>query len=84
MTQQITRKGSGRTAGSFSFVQIPLSALVAKFADVGTSMVVSRKWAEAVGFEGLASKSAKDTFAVISAAPVAPEVPVQVSVIEPE
>jgi hypothetical protein len=54
-TKKITRKGSGRTKGSFSFVKIPLADLAAKFADNTTPVLVSRKWAESVGFQGLTS-----------------------------
>ena len=61
----ITRKGSGRTKGSFSFVKITLATLNAKFADGETPMVVSRKWAESCGFEGLVSNSATTTLASI-------------------
>lgn len=57
----VTRKGSGRTKGSFSFVKIPLAELVAKFADTASPIIVSRKWAEQVGFQGLVAKSASTT-----------------------
>ena len=60
-----TRKGSGRTKGSFSFVKVPLADLTAKFADVTTPVVVSRKWAESVGFAGLVSNPANSTYAAI-------------------
>ena len=56
-----TRKGSGRTKGSFSFVKIPVADLVAKFADHTTPVVVSRKWAEACGFTGLIANPANAT-----------------------
>lgn len=52
-TKSITRKGSGRTKGSFSFVQIKLADLAGKFADTATAITVGRKWAESVGFSGL-------------------------------
>jgi hypothetical protein len=51
-----TRKGSGRTKGSFSFVKIPLIELNAKIKDSATQVVVRRKWAEAQGFVGLAAQ----------------------------
>lgn len=57
---KVTRPGSGRTAGSFSFVKIPLKDLRAKFADETTMIVVGRKWAESVGFEGLTAAPAKN------------------------
>lgn len=60
-TTTVTRKGSGRTKGSFSFVKITVADLTAKFADVATPVVVSRKWAEACGFEGLVAKPANTT-----------------------
>ena len=59
-TTKVTRKGSGRTKGSFSFVKITVADLTSKFADVSTPVVVSRKWAEACGFEGLTSAPAND------------------------
>lgn len=58
---KITRKGSGRTKGSFSFVKITLAELNAKFADQSTPMVVGRKWAESCGFTGLTSNPANST-----------------------
>ena len=56
-----TRKGSGRTKGSFSFVKITLADLNAKFADTTTPVVVGRKWAESCGFTGLVSNPANST-----------------------
>lgn len=61
MSKTITRKGSGRTKGSFSFVKITLADLKAKFADDTTPCVVSRKWAEQVGFSGLVANPAGST-----------------------
>lgn len=58
---KITRKGSGRTKGSFSFVKITLEDLNNKFADKTTPCVVSRKWAEQCGFQGLISAPANST-----------------------
>lgn len=58
---KITRKGSGRTKGSFSFVKITLEDLNNKFADKTTPCVVSRKWAESCGFSGLISNPAGST-----------------------
>lgn len=58
---KIKRPGSGRTKGSFSFVSIPLSDLIAKFADTKTPIVVSRKFAETVGFTGIVAKPAGST-----------------------
>jgi hypothetical protein len=57
----IKRPGSGRTKGSFSFVKISLSELNAKFADTTTPIVISRKWAEQVGFSGLTANAANHT-----------------------
>lgn len=59
---KVTRKGSGRTKGSFSFVKIPLQDLCGKFADPTTPVVVSRKWAESCGFTGLVANPANATF----------------------
>ena len=58
---KITRKGSGRTKGSFSFVKITLADLNAKFADTTIPVVVGRKWAESCGFTGLVSNPANST-----------------------
>ena len=58
---KITRKGSGRTKGSFSFVKITLADLNAKFADTTTPVVVGRKWAESCGFTGLVANPANST-----------------------
>ena len=71
---KVTRKGSGRTKGSFSFVKIPLSdilakkldtdtlkGLIAKFPSLSDPVVVGRKWAEEVGFTGLTANPANQT-----------------------
>jgi hypothetical protein len=58
---KITRKGSGRTKGSFSFVKISVADLIAKFADTSTPVVASRKWAESCGFTGLVANPANAT-----------------------
>lgn len=60
-TTPVKRKGSGRTKGSYSFVKITLADLNAKFADVTTPIVVSRKWAESCGFTGLVANPANAT-----------------------
>ena len=57
----VTRKGSGRTKGSFSFVKITIADLNNKFADTTTPVVVSRKWAESCGFQGLIANPANST-----------------------
>jgi hypothetical protein len=62
VTPKVTRKGSGRTKGSFSFVKIPLAIVMAKFADPNTEAPFSRKWAEAMGFTGLSSTDAAHTY----------------------
>jgi len=61
MANKVTRKGSGRTKGSFSFVKVTLAELQAKFADPNQTIVVGRKWAEEVGFSGLVSAPANRT-----------------------
>lgn len=63
---KVTRKGSGRTKGSYSFVRIPLADLVAKFADQTTPIVVGRKFAEEVGFKGLVANPANATLNAIA------------------
>lgn len=64
ITAKVTRKGSGRTKGSFSFVKIPIETLCAKLSP-DVLVVVSRKWAEAVGFDGLVANPANNTYASI-------------------
>jgi hypothetical protein len=53
--------GSGRRAGSFSFVTLPLESILGKFADKTTPVIVSRKWAESLGFTDLVAKPADAT-----------------------
>lgn len=55
-----TSKGSGRTKGAFSFVNITLADLNAKFADQTTPIKVSRIWAEGLGFKNLVTKPANE------------------------
>lgn len=64
-TNKVSRKGSGRTKGSFSFVRVPLADLASKFADTSTPVLVSRKWAEAVGFVGLTATTAAASYNLI-------------------
>lgn len=66
MPDKIKRPGSGRTKGSFSFVKISLQTLNDKFADKTTPIVVSRKFAETVGFTGLVANPANHTLESIS------------------
>lgn len=65
MSNKTSRPGSGRTKGSFSFVKISLADLNSKFADQTTPIVVSRKWAEQVGFSGLVANPANATLDTI-------------------
>ncbi len=60
MANNRTSKGSGRTKGAFSFVQITLAELNAKFNDQTTPIKVSRLWAQEVGFKNLVTKAAGD------------------------
>jgi hypothetical protein len=53
MRKKVTRKGSGRTKGSFSFVSLTLAQLNGKFADQTTPIIVGRKFAEQMGFQDL-------------------------------
>lgn len=55
-TTKIRREGSGRTKGSFSFVNLTLQQLNDKFADKTTPIRVSRKFAQEMGFKDLVSK----------------------------
>ncbi len=54
------KSGSGRKHGSFSFVNIPIKDLCAKFADSNQMVQCGRLWAEGCGFEGLVSAKAAD------------------------
>ena len=58
---KVTRKGSGRTKGSFSFVKVTLAQLQDKFKDPNQPIVIGRKWAEEVGFSGLSAFPANQT-----------------------
>lgn len=78
--EKVKRPGAGRTKGSYSFVKIPIASLLAKFADQSTPVVVSRKWAEACGFEGYAANPMKDT--MVSIEGKTPETKVNVAVEE--
>jgi hypothetical protein len=49
--------GRGRTKNSFSFTKVTIEDLTNKFADKKTHVIISRKWAEAVGFTGLVSQN---------------------------
>jgi len=75
MSKSVKRPGSGRTKGSFSFVKVPLSTLVAKFADQSTPIVISRKYAETIGLKGLTAAPANNTLDSIEGA--TPETAVQ-------
>lgn len=57
--KSVKRPGSGRTKGSFSFVKLTLAELKSKFADETTPIVVSRKWAEPLGFNVTGTTDAK-------------------------
>lgn len=63
--KKITREGSGRTKGSFSFVLITLEQLNAKFNDQTTPVKVSRKWAQECGFANLVSGKAGELTAQV-------------------
>jgi hypothetical protein len=57
MANKIRKPGSGRTHGSFSFVNITLEQLNQKLNDKNTPIRMSRKQAEAFGFAGLVTQS---------------------------
>lgn len=61
---KVTRKGAGRTKGSYSFVSIPLKDLTAKFADVNQPIIVGRKFAQSVGLQAV-SQPATDLVTAI-------------------
>ena len=51
--KKVTRKGAGRTKGSFSFVPLTQSQMSSKIADPEFRWLVSRKQAESLGFTNL-------------------------------
>jgi len=55
-TKKIKVGRQGRTKGSYSFVTLKLSDICGKFADEHQPVVVSRKWAEAVGWVPIIAK----------------------------
>jgi hypothetical protein len=73
MKQKVTRNkdgtprksGSGRTKGSYSFVKIPLSEIVAKFADQSIRIPLSRTWAEQCDFKIESTTTANALFKAI-------------------
>jgi len=75
---KVRRPGSGRTKGSFSFVKLTIADIKAKFADDTTPIIVSRKWAEQVGFTNVVSKPAGATVDAIEG--TTPETKVQAKV----
>jgi hypothetical protein len=59
--KKVKRPGSGRTKGSFSFVNITLADLKVHLNDAGNVPIrVSRKWAEELGFQNVTSAPVKD------------------------
>lgn len=60
-SKKVKRPGSGRTKGSFSFVNISLGDLRKHLNDAEAIPIrVSRKWAEDVGFKDIHSAPVKD------------------------
>jgi hypothetical protein len=58
---KVRRPGSGRTKGSFSFVKVSLKDLQSKIADQDSAIIIiSRKWAEQVGFTNIHSAPVTD------------------------
>jgi hypothetical protein len=71
MKQNKTRKvGSGRKKGSYSFLQVPLSALNETLKDSAT-VIVSRKWAEQIGVTGQTFVANSQTLEKVTNKPVA-------------
>ena len=77
MSKKTKRPGSGRTKGSFCFVNLTLSQLKSKVADENAPIKVSRKWAEAIGFEGLTSQAVKELDGKIEGTTPDTQVPVK-------
>lgn len=51
--KKVRRPGAGRTKGSFSFVPLTVAAMQSKILDPNFKWLVSRKQAEALGFDNL-------------------------------
>ena len=51
--KKVTRKGAGRTKGSFSFVAVTVAQLTAANPNPDFKWLLSRKQAEALGMSGL-------------------------------
>lgn len=51
--KKVTRKGAGRTKGSFCFVSLTVADMQSKIADPTFKWLVSRKQAESLGFTNL-------------------------------
>lgn len=79
-----SKPGSGRTKGSFSFVTVTLAELKAKFNDEQMPIVISRKWAEQVGFKGLVANAANKTMDTIQGKTPETVVDAKVTLLEDE
>jgi hypothetical protein len=75
---KVRKTGSGRVAGSVSFITVKLGDLCSKLADPNTDIKVSRLQMEALG---LVPKLNKETVVqtLITPAPVKPSINVQVT-----
>lgn len=61
MSKKIRRPGAGRTKGSFSFVKMKVSDVIAKFANMpDLDLMLSRKQMEGFGFNNLVTDKASD------------------------
>ena len=59
-TKKVTRKGAGRTKGSFSFVAVTVAQLAAANPNPEFKWLLSRKQAEALGMSGLQTDKIAD------------------------
>jgi len=58
--KKVTRKGAGRTKGSFSFVAVTVAQLTAANPNPDFKWLVSRKQAESLGMSGLQTDKVGD------------------------
>ena len=72
----ITRKGAGRTKGSFSFVSLSQAQMQQKIADPNFKWLVSRKQAENLGFENLVTSRASELQEAVASQAEESKVPV--------
>ncbi len=79
-TIKVKRAGAGRTKGSFSFVNLSMAEMGGKISDPNFKWRVSRKQAEALGFENLITGRVSDLTEANEGVSV--EAPIEVKAVE--